>query len=162
MKKLCILLCLCLLLSGCSDEPDPLELVSDELGADVTSGTLVNYDGSHGEFHGDGVTALQIVIPSLSVPEGPNWHPLPLSENLSRALYGKSGDGYRHAPLFTDEQGDPLLPRIESGCWFFLDRHSQSTDSSDDTDLFSRYSWNFTVAVYDSAAGILYFFRLDT
>lgn len=161
MKKLCLFFALCMLLSACAPS-DPLKEISAELGVDLRSGTLVNYNNSHSGFQGDGETVLQIVIPNLRIPESPNWHPLPLSKNLSRALYGESGEGYTYMPLFSDENGDPLLPRIEQGCWFFADRHSGSTDASDDSSLFSRSSWNFTAAVYDSAAGILYYFRLDT
>lgn len=160
MKQLCILLCL-LLLTACT-RPDPLEEISAELGVDLSAGTLVVSSDSHGGFHGDGMTAIQIVIPDLKIPESPNWHPLPLSDNLNRAFYGASGDSWTYGALLTDESGHPLLPQVEHGCWFFSDRHSQSTDSADDADLHSRSSWNFTAAVYDYDTATLHFFRFDT
>lgn len=161
MKKICLILSFVLLLTACG-RSDPLEQISAELGVDVTAGTLVVSTDSHGGFHGDGMTAVQIVIPGLKIPESPNWHPLPLSENLSRAFYGESGEGYTYGALLTDHSDVPLLPQIGNGCWFFSDRHSQSANSADDSDLFSRYSWNFTAAVYDSHTGTLHFFRFDT
>lgn len=161
MKKTCLILFVILLLTGCG-RSDPLIEISAELGVDVTAGTLVVSSDSHGGFHGDGMTAIQIVIPGLKVPDSSNWHPLPLSEPLSRAFYGASGDGWTWGALLTDDTGAPLLPHIEHGCWFFLDRHSESTDSASDADLFSRSSWNFTAAVYDSDTGTLHFFRFDT
>ncbi len=151
MKHLALLLCLILLFTACAPA-DPLAEASAELGVDLSAGTLVYSTDTHGGFHGDGETILQIVIPDLRVPESSNWHPLPLSETLEQMLY--------HS--ITDEHGHSLLPRIENGCWFFADRHYQSTDPADDSDLFSRHSWNFTAAVYDSDTSTLYFFRIDT
>ncbi len=161
MKKICLFLAIMLLLAACG-RSDPLEEVGAELGVDLSGGTLVVSQDSHGGFHGDGMTALQVVIPGLTIPESPNWHPLPLSENLRRAFYGSVKDGWTYDALFTDDSGRSLLPQVDNGCWFFSDRHSQSTDSADDTGLFSRYSWNFTAAVYDSDTDTLYFFRFDT
>lgn len=160
-KFFCLMLCLCLLLAACAPS-DPLDEVSAELGADLSTGTLVYTDDSHGGFHGDGVTVIQIVIPELSIPQNDYWHPFPLSENLSRAFYGESGESSTVKPLFTDEAGRTVLPQIENGCYFFRDRHSQSADPSDDSALFSRFSWNFTAAVYDFDTGTLFFFKIDT
>ena len=161
MKLLCLLLSIALMIPACAPA-DPLEICSAELGADLTAGALVYRDDTHGGFHGDGETILSLVLPEFSPPASPNWHPLPLSENLSRVFYGASGEGFTHNPLCDDGSGGALVPRIENGCWFFLDRHSQSTDPADDSALFSRHSWNFTAAVYDYDTGTLYLFRLDT
>ncbi len=161
MKHLCILLSLVLLLSACA-QPDPLEEISAELGVDLSAGTIVVSSDNHGGFHGDGMTAIQIIIPDLEFPESLNWHPLPLTENLSRAFYGQTTEGWTFGALLVDDQGLPLLPQVEHGCWFFSDRHSESVDPADDSDLHSRSSWNFTAAVYDSDTGTLHFFRFDT
>lgn len=161
MKKFFLFLSIILLLTACA-QPDPLTEISAELDVDLSAGTIVVSSDSHGGIHGDGMTAIQIVIPDLKLPESPNWHPLPLSAHLSRAFFGHSADGWTYGALLTDETGTPLLPQIENGCWFFLDRHSQSTDPADDTDLHSRSSWNFTAAVYDYDTGTLHFFRFDT
>lgn len=161
MKKLCLFLSLCILLTACAPT-DPLDEISAELGLDLSSGTLVHSGDSHGGFLGDGETVMQIVIPNLQLPQNDHWHPLPLSANLSRALYGESGERWTYKPLFSDENGDPLLPRIENGCYFFLDRHRESVDNADDSPLYSRGSWNFTAAVYDFGTGTLYYFSIDT
>lgn len=161
MKIICLFLSLLFLFTACGPS-DPLDGISAELGADLTAGTLVYGTDNHSGFHGDGTTILQVVLPDFTPPESPNWHPLPLTENLSRVFFGTSGDAHTQKPLCADEYGNPILPRIENGCYFFLDRHSQSTDPADDTDLFSRYSWNFTAAVYDFDTATLYFFRFDT
>lgn len=42
------------------------------------------------------------------------------------------------------------------------DRHSQSQDPFDDSELHQLYSWNFTLAVYDSKNERLYYYEFDT
>ena len=86
------------------------------------------------------------------------WHPLPLSENLSAAVYGWQTETEGFGPLFPED----MIPSVENGCWFFLDRHPEATDPADDTDLHSRSSWNFTAAIFDADTGILYYLELDT
>ena len=51
---------------------------------------------------------------------------------------------------------------MEEGWYSFVDRHSESTDSSDDTNLLSRFSFNFSLAVYDAATDRLYYLEFDT
>ena len=43
-----------------------------------------------------------------------------------------------------------------------MDRSSESTDNTDDSMLLSRYSFNFTIAIYDTDTDILYYFEYDT
>lgn len=38
----------------------------------------------------------------------------------------------------------------------------QSTDPKDDTNVFSRFSYNFTMAIYDAETNTLYYMELDT
>ncbi len=47
----------------------------------------------------------------------------------------------------------PSFPEVEQGYYYFRDRHSQSQDPTDDSELFGRGSWNFILAVYDSQTG---------
>jgi len=44
----------------------------------------------------------------------------------------------------------------------FVDRHSESKDIHSDIDLFSRHSFNFTIALYDVDSNTLYYYEFDT
>lgn len=153
MKKLLIPLLLLLLLCGCTT-PDPLARVSEAIGLDVTGGELLTDTDTHGGFHGDGSAVLHIAVPGLKQPDDPHWHDLPMTLNVHAALYGSDTLG----PLFPEGS----VPEVENGFWFFRDRHTQAANTADDTDLHSRSSWNFTVAVYDADTGTLYYLELDT
>ena len=155
MKKLLILTLVLLFLGGCSDETDN---ISATLGTDVSGGEILISEDSHGGFHGDGETFIIFQFRKeneFSVPEGPFWHPLPLTENLNTVLYGNN-------QMLTDDAGNPRVPEIENGWYFFCDRHSKSTDPTKDAGLFSRGSLNFTLAVYDTDTYTLYFYEQDT
>ena len=128
------------------------------LGLDLSAGTVVREEDTHGGFHGDG-RAFAVVTFDAEDREaleadmnGDGWHPLPMTENAARAV----------RELAAGEDGKRLFPKITQGCYYFRDRHSQSTDPEDDSGLFSRSSLNFTMAVYDSETGTLYYFELDT
>lgn len=167
--NLLIFLILAVMLTACNGESAPLRQISDTLGADISSAAVLENLDTHGGFHGDGKTFLKLQFSTsqsntfcAEIQDSDYWHSLPLSENTARALYGSYGDGYSHAPLFQNDNGDPLLPEVENGYYFFCDRHSEAADPADDSALHSRYSWNFTIAVYDADTMTLYYFELDT
>lgn len=164
MKKLIIFLLMLSLLCGCNAK-DPLREISDTIGVDVTGGTLLEHADTHGGFLGDGerifcvrLTQAQATELMGSTQEKKFWHPLPLSENLSAAVYGSRTDAVSFGPLFPEG----TVPPVENGCWFFCDRHSQSIDPVDDSRLHDRSSWNFTAAIFDADTNILYYLELDT
>ena len=49
------------------------------------------------------------------------------------------------------------MPPVKKGYYRLIDRQEQT-----DTSLLERGSFNFTVAVYDAEARVLYFGELDT
>lgn len=117
------------------------------LGLDLSAGTLVRYEDSHGGFLGDGLTVAEVEIGSLAGRLGglPGWRPLPLSENGAEAL-----------ELVGGPEG------VKEGFYYLYDRHSQSQDPFDDSELHQRFSWNFTLAVYDGKNERLYYYEFDT
>ena len=157
MKKFVFILAL-LLLVGCAARQEPLEIISEAIGVDVSGGEILEAEDDHGGFRGDGETVLVISLPGLELPEDPRWHPLPLSENLAAAVYGWQTEAESFGPLFPSD----AVPAVEHGYWFFMDRHSQAADPSSDSGLHDRSSWNFTAAIYDADTGILYYLELDT
>lgn len=90
------------------------------------------------------------------------WHPLPLSENAGILVYGYDTEEMQTGPYLCDEQGQGVIPQIQNGYYYFYDRQSESTDAYDDTDVFDRGSYNFTLAVYDSDMDMLYYVEFDT
>lgn len=165
MKKLCILLLFIILLIGCAAKQDPLDEISDALGADVRGGSRAHLTDSHGGFHGDGETVARIQLTDeqaasflADIQGNECWHPLPLSENLSAAVYGWRTETEGFGPLFPED----TVPMVENGCWFFTDRHPQAEDPADDSQLHSRSSWNFTAAIFDADQNVLYYLELDT
>ncbi len=119
------------------------------------SAELCSYD-SHGGFHGDGVLCYGLQFPDhgavKEIEENPHWKPLPLEREMEQLLYG----------MKDDTQENTLLPAISNGYYFFYDRHAESKDPYDDTDVFQRHSFNMTVAIYDTDSDTLYYIELDT
>ena len=51
---------------------------------------------------------------------------------------------------------------VENGWYRFIDRHAQSYDSADESEVLERGSFNFTLALYDADRNELYYLTLDT
>jgi hypothetical protein len=154
MKKIIPLLLVCIFtLWGCGGNENELSAFSKECGIDLTSGTLISSDDTHGGFHGDGrlLIATQYTDDFLceEMEENEYWKELPLSQNLQTFIYESAGETLS-------------IPEIKNGYYYFYDRHSESTDSYDDTKLFDRKSFNFTFAIYDIDEHTLYWCKYDT
>lgn len=163
MKKMIgITLTLCLtlyLLTGCTKD----SVVNYKLGVDLSGGNIIKNTDTHGGFHGDGITFEQIEFKGkraeeveTAIQDSEMWRSLPLSDTLEIAVYGN-----RYYQSLVNAY-DEVIPRITEGYYYFHDRHSESTDSEDESDLFHRGSFNFDIAIYDLVEHILYFYRLDT
>lgn len=122
-----------------------LAQIEKDLGITLSSGYLQTYEDTHGGFHGDGHT-YAVVQGSVAIQASAFWSPLPASGNSSLLLQELSA----------------CFPEVVKGQLFFCDRHPESTDPADDTDLYRRSSRNFTLAVWDSDRDILYYYVLDT
>lgn len=160
MKKkiiaLCLLLCLMVTIFQCGSRD------KEYFGFRETDFTVIQAEDSHGGFHGDG-TAYAILDCSQNREKArelvADWKELPLSENLSLMFYGGERDGMYYD---FDLAAQANMPEVEHGFYCFQDRHSKSTDSSRDAEIFDRGSYNFSLAVYDSDTDRLYYFELDT
>ena len=140
-------------------------MLSDIAGFTFPAGTEITYIDTHGGFHGDGATYAQIILPDTFqeraeavFTEDEGWHTFPLSKNVSAAIYGSE----TRTPFSEIDERIPTAPDISSGFWRLVDRHSESTDPGDDTQLHSRGSYNFTVMLYGSTKNTLYIYMLDT
>lgn len=164
MKKL-LALCLALAfalfaVTGCIFGDD-MSYISRRLNADLTGSKLLRYDDTHGGCPADGETIAVIDMSGagekfLDRVEG--WNPLPLSENLQLALYGGNRNGHTYdGYAFLKEKG---IPEVTNGFWYFKNRQEDIDWRNDD--IFSAYSFNFTVAIYDKDTATLYFYEIDT
>ena len=130
-----------------------LAALSRQCGIDLTIGKVVSHKDTHGGFHGDGVPTQCYNIPMI--PSVNKWKKvksgkkLPLPENLDTFLYQPYDD-------------EVSIPEIQDGYYYFYDRHSESTNPYDDSELFQRFSFNFTFAIYDQRSNQIYLIEYDT
>lgn len=161
MKRISIfcILFICIALSSCGLAEDGLSKHFDFKTSDFI---VLEENNTHGGFHGDGSYYLildcsQNANKARSIVE--SWTELPLSENLDLIMYGGEKDGINYGYNFAERAH---WPTIKNGVYKFVDRHSESKNSSDDSDILDRSSFNFSVAVYDFDSDILYYFEMDT
>lgn len=145
---------------------DDLTKISISLGLDLTSATVVTCSDTHGGFHGDGLLYMEMNLDEepleTAIQYHDLWKPLPLSENLQAFVYGQHNGGTFIGPYLDDEEGNPLVPPIANGYYYFKDRYDESTNIYDDSKLFGRYSYNLTLSIYDMDTNTLYYCEFDT
>lgn len=158
-------------LAGCpsGSETNDISYISRTLGIDLAGGTVLSSEDTHGGFHGDGDTCVKISFDDDSgaaladtMADNSDWCAFPLSDNLQTVVYGRVDGDAQYGPYLTDDKGASIIPPIEHGYYYFYDRHSESNNPKDDTELLSRASLNFTIALYDTDNNKLYYYELDT
>ena len=173
MKKqtaFCAAAALSLLLAACGSQT-PQEEVSQTLGIDVSGGRVASASDDHRGFHGDGTTFVELQFSDDAVleqiEESGDWKAFPLDRTARALVYGVREEVgteetgitvYQTGPYVTDDDNDPLIPEIRAGFYRLIDRHAQAGE----TDLLSRASLNFTLALYDTDTDTLYFCEMDT
>ena len=132
--------------------------ISKSLGIKIPGNIHIEYEDTHGGFHGDGFLVAKIKFEEkksekilLQIKNNPNWKPLPLTKNTEIALY----QFYGLAEKIN-------MPKIDKGYWFLIDRFGGEIIGSNDTKLLSRGAANFNVGIYNSENNILYYYELDT
>ena len=140
--------------------------IRNNLDIDIKPYQIEFHEDTHGGFHGDGDYYLILDCSGKTEQAAElikDWSPLPLTENLQRVMNmtcsGVDDDGVDYSKTLTEMAHWPI---IENGVYKFIDRHSEAIDKSDDTNLFNRYSHNFSVAAYDLDTNTLYYFEFDT
>lgn len=150
-----------LLLMALFTQRTPQGYVSKYLGIDCSRGTVNKAIDTHGGFHGDGDTFIEIQFLNEEfenrICESEGWSKLPLTENLHIVIYGVANDEMISEPWVAGE-----IPEIRNGYYYFEDRHFESKNIYDDSEIFERASRNYTIAVYDADAMILYYCEEDT
>ena len=138
----------------------PRSLAGEALGVDLPRPIETQWSDDHGGFLGDGVTRGVLVFSSQNgaalekaLAENEAWHTLPLPEPVQLFIYGGEKDGVNY--------GEPMkdVPKITEGYYYFRDR-LHDTFSTDQ--LMDAYSYNATIALYDTQNTTLYLIKYDT
>jgi hypothetical protein len=168
ISRLIILIIFATLLSSCSatDEIDKGKaMIAEDLGVTLPEDVEVMMIDNKG-FNGDGELLFTVLIGEENndafikeINTLNTWQIYPLSDNLNLVMYGGTLGNTTYSYEFATELG---IPKIENGYWIFKDRNNETVDFKDDSKLFTRPSFNFTLAMYDADNYVLYYFREDT
>ena len=135
--------------------------LSRELGIEQEKYVTLHEQDDHGGFHGDGLYHIALDC-SANMDEivavTDDWPALPLPDKLRYVLYRTELDSDIYAYDLAEQAS---IPYVQNGCYYFHNRHSEAKDAWD-TDIFGKYSFNFSIAIFDSDANILYFMAFDT
>ena len=159
VKLIMVAIIACIVFSSCSAVGSGQ---SEYFGFKTSVFTVIDENDTHGGFHGDG--SYYLILDCSEKREQAmelikDWTPLPLTENLQLIMYGGKKDGVNYGYNLAERAHWPI---INNGVYKFVDRHSEAVDKSDDTELFNRYSFNFSIAAYDLDTNTLYYFEFDT
>lgn len=160
IKMITVILAICLLFSACNLSESQQ---TNYFGFETSDFTVVEERDTHDGFLGDGSYYLildcsQNASRAHEVITG--WKELPLTDNLNLIMYGGVRNGVIYGYDLAKEAHWPAT--IRNGVYKFVDRHSESVNEEDDTNLLDRYSFNFSIAVYDLDTDTLYYFEMDT
>ena len=137
------------------------DIVSAELGIDVSCGEELSATDTHGGFHGDGVSSVALSFSNLDVleeiKENAEWKPFPLDETVQALVYGVKDETSSIGPFINDGNGNPLVREIQNGSSILIDRPEDP-----ETEILDRPSFNVTVGLYDTDTNTLYCCTLDT
>ena len=127
--------------------PYPWGYVSEEIYADVSGGAVINNFDTHGGFHGDGDTYIEMKMPlsfEEELKDNSEWQILPMSEIVRQQCD-------MHIDKPNDENWEKVIPDVKNGYYYYINRDPNS-------------KWtpaHFTVAVYDFDTNILYYWERD-
>jgi hypothetical protein len=128
--------------------------------------TLVIED-SHGGFHNDGVLMVRTEFEgekakeiATQIKKNQNWKATPLPKNIRLVLYG--GEMGNNSYYVSDLAQKNKLPEISEGYWLFMNRKDGKKKITAGEELFSDFSANYTVGLYDTKTNSLYYFESDS
>lgn len=164
MKKslfISIFLVICIFsLTACHN--DPLDSISNEIGIDITHGKEISFFDDHGGFHGDGQTYAVIKFSDNnvlnSIKNASQWKTLPLDETIKTLICGVKDENFNNGPYLADNNGNAVFPPIKKGYYLFIDRNNEGSSAN----ILNRFSFNFTITIYDIDTNTLHYGKLDT
>ena len=135
--------------------------IKDTFGFNKKEFKVLKETDSHRGFHGDGDYVLILDCSEnkeKALEYTKEWEILPLTENLQLLMYGGEKEDHFYNYNLADASN---IPEIKNGYYYFYDRHANSKDTKDDTNIF-RGSFNFSLALYDLDTDIMYLLEFDT
>lgn len=134
--------------------------ISGELGIDVSRGReIFNHDSHCGNGDGCWYVVLQFHNNELlnGIMSDSRWRTFPLDRTTQTLVYGVKVGSNSNGPYLVDDNGGTLIPEISNGYYILIDRHEQKGQN-----LLNRFSYNFTIGLYDIDSKRLYFCRFDS
>lgn len=132
------------------------EMILEYLDLSGDYDTVEFFDDTHGGFHNDGETCIQLRYridpPQHQIRTSEDWQSLPASEDLQKLL---------QASVQHDENLEQALA-AENGYFWFTDRHTDAVDKRNAEAALARGSFNYVFAIYDADDATIYFFKVDT
>ncbi|MBR5370490.1 MAG: lipoprotein [Bacilli bacterium] len=153
MKKIIVLLIILFLVTGCSNNR-----VISNLGLNKDNCRVLEEKDTHGGFLGDGDYFARIKCSKIEDKLNKRWKELPISDELKEVTEMEHCDSKSCEDIYKRYN----IPNVKNGYYYFKDRHSESTNTYDDTDINNRSSYNFTFAILDKDTNMIYYYELDT
>ena len=150
MKKVILLVFISLMLCGCANTKDVMEDI------EITGVCQKEEEAeTHGGFLGDGETFVKLSCKNVELSD--NWMELPLTESIMQILnlIQCDNNGCKSAI-------ERYNINTSNGYYYFRDRHSETINEYDDTELNNRSSYNFTMAIYNTDTNTIYYYEMDT
>lgn len=154
-----------LTLTGCKKE-NRSHYFSRELEISLPSDADITYTDNHGGFHGDGSAIGTVYLDEISavaiveeMKENKHWNQLPLTEDIALIMYGGIRNNRVYGHNLAEEVG---IPEVINGYWMIIDRFDNQNRVYSDKDILGRYSFNFTVGIFDMDESILYYYEFDS
>ena len=155
-KTIIILIPLLLLVTGCTNCSNK-DIISD-LNLNKDKCKILETTDTHEGFLGDGDYFARIKCSKIEDKITKKWNKLPLSNQLKEIMDMKQCDDKGCKDVYERYN----IPNIKNGYYYFKDRHSDSVNTFDDSDINNRPSYNFTLAIIDKDTNIIYYYELDT
>lgn len=138
--------------------------IKNHTGMDVSKCKKIVEKDSHGGFPADGEMMIEYDCSKADMKiDKTKLKKLPLSENLNLIMYGGKKDGRTYMYNLASDNG---IPNIEDGYYYFFDDYGKYYKDIDnynsDEKLFDRYSFNFTLIMFDNHTKHLYYYEFDT
>lgn len=161
IKIIAIMLSIIIILSIIANiltTPNKKENISKNIQINIKKCKIEKEKDTHGGFNGDGEYFAQIKCKEIDENIEKKWKKLPLTEQLKETMNMEMCDN-KNCKTTLEKYN---IPEINEGYYYFLDRHTESTDEKDSTKINERASYNFTLALYDKETKIIYYYELDT
>ena len=144
---------------------DRVEKLGEYVGLDISGGVVEMYYARGRGINGDGSDYMSLLfteeegaVLEQMLAETEGWHRLPMDDVVGSVFCGE--------PDCTSANHAFRVPGVEEGWYFFRDtynaHHGENDENQWKLEGRTRLPQNFTTAVYDSEADILYIFDYDS